>query len=93
MVNKKSATQPEYLIIYDEQWDKIIESYFIRQKEVPIEDEPKDTLNGSIEKEKLQEFIVHIKETRYPEEDRFKIRTVSADSMESVKADLKWILD
>lgn len=93
MVNRKSAHQPDYLIIYDDQWERIIESYFIREKNIPIEDEVDDTMNGPIEKEKLQEFIAYIKRTRYPNEDRFKIRTVSADSMESIKADLKWIVD
>ena len=93
MANKKPEHQPEYLIIYDEQWEKIIESYFIREKGDLVEDDPTDTLNGPIEKEKLQEFVAHIKKMRYSEEDRFKIRTVSADSMGSVKADLKWILE
>ncbi|MEK7512455.1 MAG: hypothetical protein AAB575_05605 [Patescibacteria group bacterium] len=93
MVNKRPRHQPEYLIIYDDQWEKIIESYFIREKDVSVADEPKDTMNGPIEKEKLQEFVAHIKRTRYPEENRFKIRTVSANSMESVKADLKWVLE
>ena len=93
MTNKRPTYQPEYLIVYDEQWEKLIESYFIRDKGVPIEDEPTDTLNGAIEKKELQEFIAHIKKTRYSEEDRFKIRTVSANSMESVMADLKWILE
>lgn len=81
------------MIIYDDQWEKIIESYFIREKNISIEDESNDTMNGPIEKEKLQEFISYIKRTRYPDENRFKIRTVSADSMESIKTDLKWILD
>lgn len=89
----KPLHQPEYLIIYDSMWERIIESYFIRKKGLAEEDEPDDTLNGPLEEETVQDFIVFARKNRYPEENRFLIRTVNADSMESVKFDIKWILE
>jgi len=89
----KSPHQPEYLIVYDGMWDRIIESYFIRKQGIPEEDEPDDTANGPIEEEQAQDFIAFLQSQRYPERERFKIRTVNADSMESVMADIKWVVD
>lgn len=89
----KSPHQPDYLIVYDETWGRVIESYFVREKGVPEEDEPDDTLNGPIDKDRVQEFIEHLVKERYPEKERFKIRRVSADSMEALMSDIKWVLD
>ncbi|MBI4993200.1 MAG: hypothetical protein HZC26_03650 [Candidatus Magasanikbacteria bacterium] len=84
--------QPDYLIVYDDMWEKIIESYFIRESGTATEDEPDDTLNGPIEKARRDEFIKVLNE-RYPEKERFKIRVVGADSIESIKADIKWVVE
>lgn len=89
---RKYVHQPDYLIVYDETWEKIIESYFIREPGVPEKDEPSDTMNGPIEKERRDEFMKVLNE-RYPEKERFKIRVVGADSIESIKSDIKWVVE
>lgn len=89
---RKQVHQPDYLIVYDGMWDRIIESYFIRESDVLEKDEPDDTMNGPIEKERRDDFIKVLNE-RYSEKERFKIRIVSADSVESIKADIKWVVE
>ena len=89
---KKRVHQPDYLIVYDEMWERIIESYFIREPGISKEDEPDDAMNGPIEKERRDDFIKVLNE-RYPEKERFKIRVVGADSIESIKFDIKWVVE
>ncbi|MBI5022945.1 MAG: hypothetical protein HZC05_02150 [Candidatus Magasanikbacteria bacterium] len=90
------ARQPEYLIVYDEMWKKIIESYFLRKPGTAAEDEPDDILNGPVDgpaSGKQAQALVKVLNERYPEQQRFKIRFVSADSIDSIMRDIRWVVD
>lgn len=83
--------QPDYVIVYDETWERIIESYFVRRPDVAEDDEPTDTANGPVLAAERDALIAMLN-SRY-EPPRFRIAIVSADSLESVKRDIRWVLE